>query len=84
LPIESEELQYVVREPYEADGSRYQLKQGLVARGQTLKLDSHIRAGRLYLDGPHSVHPVHMAARIEFRKSPDSLLLLGFSRKSRR
>jgi NAD+ kinase len=84
LPIESEELQFVVREPYEADGSRYELKQGLVARGRALKLHSHIRAGRLFLDGPHTVHPVHMAARIEFRRSPDSLLLLGFSRKERR
>ncbi len=83
LPIEAEELQYVVREPYEADGSKYQLKQGLVAKGQALKLQSHIRAGRLFLDGPHSMHPVHMAARIEFRRSPDSLLLLGFSRRSR-
>lgn len=81
LPIEAEELQFVVREPYEADGSSYQLKQGLVPKGQSLKLHSHIRAGRLFLDGPHSEHPVHMAARIEFRRSPDSLLLLGFRRK---
>lgn len=80
LPIESEELQFVVREPYEADGSEYKLKQGLVKKGQSLKLQSHIRAGRLFLDGPHNAHPVNMAARIEFQKSPDSLLLLGFSR----
>lgn len=81
LPIEAEELQYVVREPYEVNGIRYALKQGLIARGQSLKIDSHIRAGRLYLDGPHSVHHVHMAARIQFKRSPDPLLLLGFSRK---
>lgn len=81
LPIDAEELQFVVREPYEADGSNYQLKQGLVGKGQVLKLQSHIRVGRLFLDGPHSEHSVHMAARIEFRRSPDSLLLLGFSRK---
>jgi NAD+ kinase len=81
MPIEAEELQFVVREPYEADGSSYQLKQGLVAKGQALKIQSHIRAGRLFLDGPHSMHQVHMAARIEFRRSPDSLRLLGFTRK---
>jgi NAD+ kinase len=82
LAIDAEELQFVVREPYEVGGTRYQMKQGLVLKGQTLKLASHIRAGRLFLDGPHSMHPVHMAARIEFRKSRDSLLLLGFSRKA--
>lgn len=83
LPIEAEELQFVVREPYEADGARYRLKIGLVEKGQTLKLQSHMRAGRLFLDGPHSKHQVHMAARIEFRRSPDPLLLLGFSREAR-
>ena len=80
LPIDSDQLQFVVREPYEGDGSNYQLKRGLVRAGQALKLQTHIRAGRLFLDGPHTMHPVDMAARIEFRKSADSLLLLGFAR----
>jgi NAD+ kinase len=83
MPIDSEDLQFVVREPYEVDGG-YQLKQGFVKKTQTLQLQSHIRVGRLYLDGPHTVHAVDMASRIEFKKSPESLLLLGFSRKSGR
>jgi NAD+ kinase len=81
LPIESTDLQYVVREPYEINGTRYSLKKGLVKSGQSLKLQSHMRAGRLYLDGPHVVHVVEMAARIEFRRSPEPLRLLGFTRK---
>ena len=81
MPIDSEDLQYVVREPYEME-ARYKLKHGFVKKGQTLQVQSHIRAGRLYLDGPHTVHAVHMAARIHFERSPESLLLLGFSRKS--
>jgi NAD+ kinase len=82
LPIESKDLQYVVREPYEVDGSVFDLKRGLVSPGQSLRLQSHIRAGRLFLDGPHSEHPVSMASWIEFQKSSDPLLLLGFSRKT--
>jgi NAD+ kinase len=81
LPVDAEELQYVVREPYEVNGVKYALKRGLVKRGQALKLESHMRAGRLYLDGPHSVHTVEMAARIAFRQSPEPLTLLGFRRK---
>ena len=80
LPIESTDLQYVVREPYEINGTRYSLKKGLVQSGHSLKLQSHMRAGRLYLDGPHIVHVVEMAARIEFRRSPEPLHLLGFTR----
>jgi NAD+ kinase len=81
LPADAEELQYVVREPYEINGTKYALKRGLVKRGQVLKIESHMRAGRLYLDGPHSVHTVEMASRIVFRQSPESLTLLGFRRK---
>jgi NAD+ kinase len=83
MPIDSEDLQFVVREPYEVEGG-YKLKHGFVKKAQTLQLQSHIRVGRLYLDGPHTVHAVDMAARIQFKKSPEPLLLLGFSRKSGR
>ena len=81
LPIESEDLQYVVREPYEINGKRYSLKKGLIAVGQRLRLKSHMRAGRLYLDGPHTVHVVDMATMLEFRRSNEPLQLLGFTRK---
>ena len=81
LPLDAQELQFVVREPYEANGVKYALKQGLVKSGQSLKIDSRMRAGRLFLDGPHDVHVVEMAARIEFRRSKEPLQLLGFRRR---
>jgi NAD+ kinase len=80
LPIESQQLQFVVREPYDPSGVGYKLQRGLVKIGQSLRLDSRMRAGRLYLDGPHDVHVVEMAGRIEFRRSKEPLTLLGFSR----
>jgi NAD+ kinase len=81
LPVDAEELQYVVREPYEINGTKYALKKGLVKPGQSFKIESHMRAGRLYLDGPHTMHAVQMASRIVFRQSPEPLTLLGFKRK---
>jgi hypothetical protein len=50
----------------------------LVEPSKTLQIRSSMRAGRLYLDGPHDNHSVEMAATIEFRRSPESLRLLGF------
>ena len=73
--------EFVVREPYEINGTRYSLKKGLIAPGQRLKIKSHMRAGRLYLDGPHTVHVVEMASVLEFRQSNEPLQLLGFTRK---
>jgi len=84
LPIDTQELQYVVREPYEVHDTKYMFKKGLIAPGESLKIVSHMRAGQLYLDGPHKVHAVDMASRIVFRRSSESLSLLGFSRKRRR
>jgi NAD+ kinase len=78
LPVRSRMLQFVVREPYEPNGLKYRLRKGLVKPSSKLQLHSNMRAGRLYLDGPHDVHPVDMASTIEFRKSSESLTLLGF------
>jgi NAD+ kinase len=78
LPAESQDLQFVVREPYNPAEGGYALRKGRVTPRQTLRLDSHMRAGRLYLDGPHAVHSVEMASHIEFRRSNEPLMLLGF------
>jgi NAD+ kinase len=78
LPIRSQSLQYVVREPYEPNGTNYRLRRGLVTNGKTLEIHSRMRAGQLYLDGPHDVQHVQMAATLTFRKSPEPLTLLGF------
>lgn len=78
MPVESKQLQYVVREPYEPHGVRYELRKGFIEASKTLQVRSSMRAGRLYLDGPHDNHVVEMAATIEFRRSPEPLRLLGF------
>lgn len=78
LPVRSKLLQYVVREPYEPNGARYRLRTGLIKSGASVTLQSSMRAGRLYLDGPHDTYAVDMASSIEFRSSDEPLTLLGF------
>ncbi len=78
LPLRSQQLQFVVREPYETKDNPYKLKRGLVPPGQVLRLQSRMRAGRLYVDGPHSAHVIDMASRIELQLSDEPLTLLGF------
>jgi NAD+ kinase len=78
LPIESKQLQFVVREPYQPHGIRFALRKGLIQPTGSLRVHSSMRAGRLYLDGPHHSHPIEMASTIEFRRSPEPLRLLGF------
>jgi NAD+ kinase len=84
-PIDSPLLQYVVREPYAPLGAAaYQLRKGLIAAGARLEIQSHIRTGRLYLDGPHIWRSVDIGARIRVSRSEESLCLLGFRGRRRR
>jgi NAD+ kinase len=78
LPIRSRSLQFVVREPYAVRERPLRLARGLVRPGQALYIESHIRAGRLFVDGQHEMHVVPMASRIALRVSDEPLTLLGF------
>ena len=55
-------LQFLVRELYAFGKRRSRLRNGFVATGQRLELQSQMRAARLYLDGPHVWHPVEIGS----------------------
>ncbi len=80
LPARSKLLQFVVREPYEPNGRKYALKRGLVRPGDALSIKSTMRAGRLFLDGPHLDYRVPVGSELRFRASDEPLVLLGFRR----
>jgi len=80
LPVASQRLQFVVREPYKPNGERYQHVRGLVAPGDSFGLINKMRSGRLYLDGPHDAHPVEMGSLLSFTRSDEPLTLLGLRR----
>jgi NAD+ kinase len=82
LPIASTRLQFLVREPYMLGKQRPSLLRGLFGPGGRLELQSQMRAGRLYLDGPHGSHPVEIGARLAFTHSDEPLSLLGFHRRA--
>ena len=78
LPPTSTQLQYVVREPYMPNGTRYRLVKGLMSESDQLLLTSKIHGGRLYVDGPHLRRQVALGSEIIVRRSPESLTVLGF------
>jgi NAD+ kinase len=80
LPIASKKLQFVVREPYGLGKKTHHLLQGVIAGNQRLELQSHMRIGRLYLDGPHIWHAIEIGSRMKFSRSDEPLTLLGFRR----
>jgi NAD+ kinase len=79
LPLGSPDLQFVVREPYTPEGEDLKLVRGFVSRSSELLVRSKIREGRLFIDGPHESVEIEMGDRLVFRRSPESLTVLGLS-----
>jgi NAD+ kinase len=82
LPIGSQKLQYVIREPYRGLDYSYDLTKGLVSPGEDLKITSRMTRGRIFLDGTQKVHAVGIGDRIRMTLSDEPLTLLGLKRRA--
>jgi NAD+ kinase len=83
LPLNSNVMQFVVREPYMPNGTRYRLTKGLMEPDEELFITSKIHGGRLYVDGPHLRRKVDLGSEIRLGRSPEPLTLLGFRAEDR-
>ena len=79
LPLDSDELQLVVREPYRPRDVTLRLLRRLIAPGETLRVRSKMHDGVLFLDGPAERSPVVLGDVLTFRGSSEPLRLLGLS-----
>ena len=80
LPIGSQKIQFVVREPYRGVANKYRLVKGLVGPGDDLRITSRMTKGRIFLDGTQKVHAVSIGQRIRLTLSEEPLTLLGLKR----
>ena len=83
LPLASTDLQLVVREPYTPEGEKLKLVRELVSRNGEVFVRSKTREGRLFIDGPHEFIEIEMGDRLVFRRSSESLTVLGLSARRR-
>ena len=70
----------MVREPYHPPEGSYRFRRGFVRPGETLRIASQVREGRVFLDGPHVVHEVSVGSVLELDRSDEPLTLLAFPR----
>ena len=82
LPLGSDKLQLVVREPYVPAGKRYRLVHVLVGRKDSVLVESKMDDAAVFIDGPYRQVPVRLGDVLTFRASDEPLLLLGM--KARR
>ncbi len=83
LPLGSRMLQFVVREPYRAEGAPYAMERGLVKPGQPFEILNKMRQARLYIDGPRVTSTVEIGQRVGFALSDEPLSLYGVSPRAR-
>ncbi len=77
LALGSQKLQYVVREPFLANGERLRLEKGLVAVGSHLRIHSKIREGQIFIDGAQRTWPIDIGCELRLERSNEPLALLG-------
>jgi NAD+ kinase len=81
LPLTSDKLQFVVREPYTPAGHALRHVRGLVQRNEALEMRVKMSDGRIFVDGPHEVHTVTIGDHLRFSASDEPLHLLGVTRR---
>ena len=79
LPLESDKLQLVVREPYTPKGERYRLRTFTVGPGEPIVVRSKMREAVIFLDGPDLVVKPEFGDVITFARSSEPLSLLGLA-----
>ena len=83
MPLRSRRLQYLVREPYIADGPAYRLGKGLVVPGAHVELTSKTRQGRLYIDGSHRYTTCGLGDVLQVSTAAPPLRVLGIDDRRR-
>lgn len=82
LPLSSQRLQLVVREPYVPSGAKLRLLKALIPPGQVLRVRTKMHDARVYIDGPDTVTDLDFGDTVEFTRSDDSLTLLGLGKRA--
>ncbi len=83
LPLASQKIQYVVREPYIPAGGHIRHPRGLVQPTGSLELRSKIRDAKVFCDGHQNVHDVTLGDVLEMRLCDEPLTVLGIASKRR-
>jgi NAD+ kinase len=81
LPLESRQLQLVVREAYTPAGQRYELLKVILEEQEEVLVRSKMRDASLFLDGPYQQAQVRLGDVVTFSASDEPLTLLGFSKR---
>ncbi len=67
LPLTSQKIQYVTREPYAPPEKRYKLLKGILNPRESIQFVSTMDDGIIYIDGPHHAYPIQRGTTVKAR-----------------
>jgi len=79
LPLDSRDIQYIVREPYVTVNERYRYTKGVVLAGRKLVVQSRLPRGCIFIDGSAHEEITGFGDEITFSISRTPLMLYGKS-----
>lgn len=83
MPLGSQNVQFVVREPYITNKRNYRQLKGIRPFGSEIEIVSKMQEGRIYVDGPHIVYPFQIGDRIRLTYDVPKLEVLGIEARRR-
>jgi NAD+ kinase len=84
LPLTSQDLQLVVREPYTPQGERHRVRRVLISPHETLTVRSKMREGAMFFDGPEEVVQPGFGDVVTFQRADEPLHVVGITTTRRR
>ncbi|KAF8413657.1 hypothetical protein HHK36_001649 [Tetracentron sinense] len=76
MPISSQDLQYMVREPISSGAANSKLLHGLVRPDQSMKATWFCKEGMIYIDGSHIFHSIQHGDAIEISSKAPALQVI--------
>lgn len=83
LPLDSERLQYLVREPYPMASRSYHFLKGIRPLEERFEIISKMDDGRIFVDGPHISYPFSIGDVVCIDSNAAPLLIYGLSERRR-
>lgn len=69
LPLNSRKIQYVVREPYEPHGKKYQLLKKVLGPQKSIEILSMMDDAAIFVDGPHIIYPIRRGSTVSIQNA---------------
>lgn len=83
LPLDSDYMEYLVREPYPHSREIYRHERGVQSMDHPFEVTSRMEEGRIFLDGPHLSYPFPAGEVLQIGRGEHPVTIFGLEERRR-